>query len=141
MEERLRRGLRYLVTSEAMAELALSPAAFNAAVSRLAKKSRVARLRKGFVLILRSENSWAGGPEAARWIDPFMRHLGIDYRISLLSAAAFRGSSHQAPHDRERDQRHVLAILAARSASVAHSYKCRAGSSHPLPTWAMLVDV
>lgn len=99
VEERLRRGLRYLVKSEAMAELALSPTAFNAAVSRLARKSRVARLRKGFVLILRPEDYWASGPEASRWIDPFMRHLGIDYRISLLSAAQFHGSAHQAPQE------------------------------------------
>ena len=27
---------------------------------------------------------------------PFMRHLGVDYRISLLRAAAFHGASHQA---------------------------------------------
>jgi hypothetical protein len=31
-----------------------------------------------------------------RWIDPMMKHQRIDYRISLLRAAAFHGSSHQA---------------------------------------------
>ena len=31
-----------------------------------------------------------------RWIDPLMKHQGLDYRISLLRAAAFHGSSHQA---------------------------------------------
>ena len=38
----------------------------------------------------------AGAPDPARWIDPLMKHLRIDYRISLLRAAAFHGSSHQA---------------------------------------------
>src|SRR5690606_15212630 len=37
-----------------------------------------------------------GAPDPVRWIDPLMRYLGIDYRISLLRAAAFHGSSHQA---------------------------------------------
>ena len=37
-----------------------------------------------------------GAPDPSRWIDPLMRHLGIDYRVSLLRAAAFHGSAHQA---------------------------------------------
>jgi hypothetical protein len=34
--------------------------------------------------------------DPVRWIDPMMRHLKLDYRVSLLRAAAFHGSSHQA---------------------------------------------
>jgi hypothetical protein len=30
------------------------------------------------------------------WIDPLMKHQGLAYRVSLLRAAAFHGSSHQA---------------------------------------------
>ncbi|MBY0589150.1 type IV toxin-antitoxin system AbiEi family antitoxin [bacterium] len=37
-----------------------------------------------------------GAPDPARWIDPLMQHLGVDYRVSLLRAAAFHGSAHQA---------------------------------------------
>jgi len=37
-----------------------------------------------------------GAPDPVRWIDPLMAYLGLDYRISLLRAAAFHGSSHQA---------------------------------------------
>lgn len=99
VEERLRRGSHGFLKSEAMEELALSSTAFNAAASRLARKSRVALLRKGFVLILRPEDYWAGGPQVASWINAFMRHLDIDYRISLLSAAQFHGSAHQAPQE------------------------------------------
>jgi len=31
------------------------------------------------------------GPDPARWIGPLMRHIGVDYRVSLLRAAAFHG--------------------------------------------------
>ncbi|MFN8060359.1 MAG: type IV toxin-antitoxin system AbiEi family antitoxin [Vicinamibacterales bacterium] len=99
VEERLRRGRGYLLKTEAVGELALSSAAFNAAASRLARKGRVAPLRKGFVLILRPEDYVFGAPPVSQWIDPLMRHLGIDYRISLLSAAQFHGSAHQAPQE------------------------------------------
>jgi hypothetical protein len=47
-------------------------------------------------LILRPEDRAIGAPDPARWIDPLMKHLGVDYRISLLRAAAFHGSAHQA---------------------------------------------
>jgi hypothetical protein len=30
------------------------------------------------------------------WVDPLLKHQGLDYRISVLRAAAFHGSSHQA---------------------------------------------
>ncbi len=38
----------------------------------------------------------SGAPDPARWIDPLMKYLGTDYRISLVRAAAMHGSSHQA---------------------------------------------
>lgn len=38
----------------------------------------------------------AGAPDPVRWMDSLMEHQGLDYRISLLRAAAFHGSSHQA---------------------------------------------
>jgi len=79
-DERLGRGRPYLPKAEAIEDLALSPSAFNAAASRLAPKGRVARLEKGFFLILRPEDRGTGGPDPARWIDPLMHDLGIDYR-------------------------------------------------------------
>ena len=38
----------------------------------------------------------AGAPDPVRWIDPLWKHQGLDYRISLLRAAAIHGASHQA---------------------------------------------
>ena len=60
------------------------------------RQRRLARPKQGFYLILRPEDRAAGGPDPARWIDPLMHHLGLDYRISLLRAAAFHGASPQA---------------------------------------------
>jgi len=73
-----------------------SPEAFSAAAARLMRKGRLASPRQGFYLILRPEDQVTGAPDPVRWIDPLMVYLGLDYRVSLLRAAAFHGSSHQA---------------------------------------------
>jgi predicted transcriptional regulator of viral defense system len=96
LDTQLIRGRAHFTREEALTELRLSPLALKAAIGRLAKKQRVANLRHGFYLILRPEDRVAGAPDPARWIDPLMKYQGIDYRVSLLRAAAFHGSSHQA---------------------------------------------
>jgi predicted transcriptional regulator of viral defense system len=79
-----------------LAALDLKPEALTAAITRLIKKHRLANPRHGFYLILRPEDKLAGVPDPARWIDHLMRYQGLGYRISLLRAAAFHGSAHQA---------------------------------------------
>ncbi len=79
-----------------MAEVGQTPEAFQAAIERLTKKGRLASPRRGFYLILRPEDRLLGAPDPSQWIDPLMKHLGLDYRVSLLRAAAFHGSAHQA---------------------------------------------
>jgi predicted transcriptional regulator of viral defense system len=96
LDAQLVRGRAYFTREEALTELRLNPLALKAAVGRMARKQRVANLRHGFYLILRPEDRVAGAPDPARWIDPLMKYQGIDYRVSLLRAAAFHGSSHQA---------------------------------------------
>ena len=96
LDTQLIRGRAHFTREEALAELHVSPLALKAAIGRLTKKQRVANLRHGFYLILRPEDRIAGAPDPARWIDPLMKYQDIDYRISLLRAAAFHGSSHQA---------------------------------------------
>src|SRR5580692_172888 len=90
------RGRAYFSKPAALAEVRQTPLAFQAAVARLMKKGRLASPRRGFYLILRPEDRLLGAPDPSRWIDYFMKHLGLDYRISLLRAAAFHGSAHQA---------------------------------------------
>lgn len=96
LDELLSRGRACFSREEARAALGLSSAAFTAAARRLVGKRRLASPRRGFYLILRPEDRVAGAPDPVRWIDPLMNYLGLDYRISLLRAAAFHGASHQA---------------------------------------------
>jgi len=96
LDEQLSRGRAYFSREEALEGLGLSTEAFIAAAGRLARKHRLASPRRGFYLVLRPEDRISGAPDPACWIDPLMKYLGLDYRISLLRAAAFYGSSHQA---------------------------------------------
>lgn len=96
LDQLLSRGRAYFSLEEALSALGLGRGAFIAAAARLARKGRLVSPRRGFYLILRPEDRIAGAPDPVRWIDPLMRYLELDYRISLLRAAAFHGSSHQA---------------------------------------------
>lgn len=96
VDDRLVRGRSYFSREEVEVALDLKPAALTDAITRLVKKRRLANPRHGFYLILRPEDQIAGAPDPVRWIEPLMKHQGLDYRISLLRAAAFHGSSHQA---------------------------------------------
>src|SRR5579864_6101993 len=96
IDSQLARGRATFAKPAAIAEVRQTPEAFQAAVERLTKKGRLASPRRGFYLILRPEDRLLGAPDPARWIDPLMKHLGLDYRVSLLRAAAFHGSAHQA---------------------------------------------
>jgi hypothetical protein len=79
-----------------LATLGSSPAALHVALARRAKKGHLANPRHGFHLILRPEDRAFGASDPARWIDPLMKSMKLDYRITLLRAAAFHGSSHPA---------------------------------------------
>jgi predicted transcriptional regulator of viral defense system len=96
IESQLARGRATFSKATALAELQQTSDAFQAAAERLMKKGRLASPRRGFYLILRPEDRLTGAPDPARWIDSLMKHVGMDYRISLLRAAAFHGSAHQA---------------------------------------------
>jgi len=96
LDDLLARGRAYFSRDEAFAALGMKPPALAATITRSIKKRRLANPRHGFYLILRPEDQIAGAPDPVKWIDPLMKHQGIDYRISLLRAAAFHGSSHQA---------------------------------------------
>jgi predicted transcriptional regulator of viral defense system len=96
VDDLLARGRAYFSREEALAALGLKPAALAAAITRSVNKRRLANPRHGFYLILRPEDQIAGAPDPIKWIDPLMKHQRIDYRISLLRAAAFHGASHQA---------------------------------------------
>lgn len=96
LDDQLAHGRAYFSREDARRALDLSSDALTAALSRLIARHRLANPRHGFYLILRPEDRAAGAPDPARWIDPLMKHQGIDYRVSLLRAAALHGASHQA---------------------------------------------
>lgn len=96
VDDRLVHGRAYFSREEALGALALKPEALAAGITRLIKKRRLANPRHGFYLILRPEDQVAGAPDPVKWVDPLMKYQGLDYRVSLLRAAAFHGSSHQA---------------------------------------------
>ena len=96
LDSLLSRGRGYFSRDEALVALGLKPPALAAAITRSIKKRRLANPRHGFYLILRPEDRISGAPDPVKWIDPMMKHQGTGYRISLLRAAAFHGSSHQA---------------------------------------------
>ncbi len=96
LDDLLAQGQSTFSKAESMAAFDLSSAAFDLAVNRLIKQQRLIHPKRGFYVILRPEDRIAGAPDPIRWIDPLMGYLGIDYRISLLRAAAFHGASHQA---------------------------------------------
>lgn len=96
LDDLLRHGRAYFSRDDVAAALGLKPQALAAALTRAINKHRLANPRHGFYLILRPEDQIAGAPDPVKWIDPLMKYQRIDYRISLLRAAAFHGSSHQA---------------------------------------------
>lgn len=96
IEQRLAEGLSFFSREQAQEAVSLGSAAFAASAQRLVKKGKLAHPRQGFYLILRPEDRFAGAPDPAQWIAPMMRHQGLDYRVSLLRAAARHGASHQA---------------------------------------------
>jgi predicted transcriptional regulator of viral defense system len=95
IESRLAAGRGWFSRDEALGSgIALS--ALPSALARAVAKGKLACPRHGFYLIVRPEHRAAGAADPAEWIDPLMKHQGLDYRVSLLRAAAHHGSSHQA---------------------------------------------
>ena len=96
VEDLLSCGRGSFSSQEAQTSLGLSAEKIVAAARRLIKKKRLVSPRRGFYLILRPEDRFAGAPDPEYWIDPVMKYLQLDYRVSLLRAAAWHGASHQA---------------------------------------------
>ena len=85
IDSQLALGRAYFSKPAALAAVGMTLHAFESAIARLQKKGVLVSPRRGFYLILRPEDRQLGAPDPARWIDPLMKHQGIDYRISLLN--------------------------------------------------------
>ncbi|MFQ5830024.1 MAG: type IV toxin-antitoxin system AbiEi family antitoxin [Candidatus Methylomirabilia bacterium] len=84
---------------EALAALRVSEEALKSAVRRLAAKGRLARPRRGFLVIVPLEYRSAGAPPASWFIDDLMTFLRQPYYVGLLTAAALHGAGHQQPQE------------------------------------------
>ncbi|WP_431047716.1 type IV toxin-antitoxin system AbiEi family antitoxin domain-containing protein [Roseateles sp. L2-2] len=96
LDQRLASGRETFTRTEVASELTLTTSGLESALARLRARQRIASPYKNFYVIVRPEDVVMGAPDVDRWIDPLMRHLDLDYRVSLLRAAALHGSSHQA---------------------------------------------
>jgi predicted transcriptional regulator of viral defense system len=72
-------------------------AVLRTSLARLTKEGRLFSPARGFYVVVPPEyRSWRVLP--AEWfIDAMMKHLGRDYYVGFLNAAALHGASHQAP--------------------------------------------
>jgi predicted transcriptional regulator of viral defense system len=66
---------------------------------RLEKKHRIARVRRGFYVIIPLEYSAQGIIPPDWFINDLMKFIGKPYYVGLLSAAAIHGAAHQQPQE------------------------------------------
>ena len=90
-------GRYYFDRQQAMQVTGSSYSAFRQAAYRLDKKNRIKKVLADFFIIIPAEYSHAGMLPPSWFIDPLMKHLGVEYYVGLLSAAAIYGASHQQP--------------------------------------------
>lgn len=90
------KGRYAATTDEIMALTGADADAVRHGLTRLRHQGRVFTPARSFHVMVPPEyRSWGAVP-APWFIDAMMRHLGRDYYVALLSAAAHHGASHQA---------------------------------------------
>lgn len=97
IDDRQAEGLYYFTREEAIQSLKMTEEAFRKAASRLAKKTRIVRIRSGFFVIVPLEYRAAGVLPAEWFIADLMAYLEQPYYVGVLTAAALYGAAHQQP--------------------------------------------
>ncbi len=93
LETLLAEGRHWFTVLELQEHTYLKDASLRVALSRLAKASRINMIRRGFGIILPVHGQEL---HPSYYVDAMMKHLDASYYVSLLSASAFWGASHQA---------------------------------------------
>ncbi len=89
---------RYWITLDEVQQLTgRSREAARVLMSRLMAKARFFSPARGLYVVVPAEYRAWGAVPGDWFIDPLMRHLGRAYYVSMLTAAAMHGASHQAP--------------------------------------------
>lgn len=70
-----------------------------AAVKYATDRHRLLSPVRGLYVIVPPEHRSSGVVPAAHFIDPMMKHLGVDYYVACVSAAQWWGAAHQAPQE------------------------------------------
>ncbi len=90
-------GRYWATTAELQQLMGQADIGLRKAISRLMKDGRLFHPTRGFYVVVPAEyRSWKVVP--AEWfLDGMMTHLGREYYVGFLNAAAFHGAAHQAP--------------------------------------------
>ncbi|MGE3919698.1 MAG: type IV toxin-antitoxin system AbiEi family antitoxin [Gammaproteobacteria bacterium] len=91
------KGIYYFLRKDAISSIGFSKVAFNSAAQRLSKNKRIKQIRGDFYIILPLAYQNIGTLPGSWFIDDFMKHENVPYYISILTAAAIHGASHQQP--------------------------------------------
>jgi len=97
VEEQQAAGRYVFTRADVEAGLGTSEIAVQTGLRRLKQKGRIASPRRGFYVVVQPEYRAAGSPPASWFIDDLMKHLGRDYYVGILTAAALHGAGHQQP--------------------------------------------
>lgn len=73
-------------------------AVYGAAKYAIDRKRLFSPVRGLYVVVPPEHRTWGVTP-ATHFIDPMMRHLGVDYYVAFASAAQWWGAAHQAPQE------------------------------------------
>jgi predicted transcriptional regulator of viral defense system len=92
LDKLLSEGRHYFTSEEIQTSLGMNKNTVSASLSRLGKKKRVKMVKRGFGIIL---NVGGVEPHPSFYIDAMMKHLGVQYYVGLLAAAAHWGAGHQ----------------------------------------------
>jgi len=93
----LSEGRYWLTTEEAASLLKRNRRTLYPRLAELERAGKLFSPAKGLYVVIPPEYRDWGAVPADWFIDPLMRHLGREYYVSFLSAAARHGASHQAP--------------------------------------------
>ena len=96
IDQQMIRG-KYIITKEDVLAQGLSQTedSLKTALSRLVKKGMIISPWQNFYVAVPTEYRLRGELPPSFYIDRLMKHLGRDYYVSLLSAAALNGAGHQ----------------------------------------------
>lgn len=90
-------GKYFFSKHEIMLGLSISPSQFQFQAYRLAKKGLIRKLTNDFFMIVTAEYHQLGSLPPHWIVDSFMKYLGQDYYIGILSAASLYGATEQQP--------------------------------------------